>query len=169
MLSNRLKFPSYINEYCIDQIFQPSRFYKTSLTITCHQYPPENPDKDWVGPAHPVSKLRMCKIAKPLNETPLEKYYQHQRQSVYDKNQLYWEQHNNEFNKLKKEFTEKRLKEINKEDVTTVDAEEMAVFYKQFLNDNYTKHLNYNKWWYKKNLYLVFLALKLKLNRIFHK
>ena len=61
---------------------------------------------------------------------------------------------------------EKKSQENNTEKLT---ADEMAEFYKKFLNDNLSIHRNYNTEWYKKNLACIYLAFRVSLQKLFTK
>uniref|UniRef100_A0A8C6SJL1 Uncharacterized protein n=1 Tax=Neogobius melanostomus TaxID=47308 RepID=A0A8C6SJL1_9GOBI len=45
----------------------------------------------------------------------------------------------------------------------SLDSEEMAVFYKNFLDTNRTRHANYNKEWYRRNFTITFLMARVTL------
>lgn len=45
-------------------------------------------------------------------------------------------------------------------------SDEISIFYKDFLDRNWKTHYNYNFEWYKKNIYLSSLALRVHMSRI---
>jgi hypothetical protein len=45
-------------------------------------------------------------------------------------------------------------------------ADEMSVFYKTFLDKNWKVHVQYNAEWYRKNIALVILALRVKIFKV---
>ncbi|XP_027493951.1 apoptogenic protein 1, mitochondrial isoform X3 [Corapipo altera] len=47
----------------------------------------------------------------------------------------------------------------------TLNAEEMADFYKDFLSKNFRKHMQYNRDWYKRNFTITFLMGQVALAR----
>ncbi|PNJ26142.1 APOPT1 isoform 7, partial [Pongo abelii] len=51
----------------------------------------------------------------------------------------------------------------------TLNAEEMADFYKEFLSKNFQKHMYYNRDWYKRNFTITFFMGKVALERIWNK
>ncbi|XP_052516001.1 cytochrome c oxidase assembly factor 8 isoform X2 [Budorcas taxicolor] len=51
----------------------------------------------------------------------------------------------------------------------TLNAEEMADFYKEFLSKNFQKHMYYNRDWYKRNFAITFFMGKVALERIWNK
>lgn len=48
-----------------------------------------------------------------------------------------------------------------------LSADEMSVFYKAFLDKNWKLHVQYNVEWYKRNVTLLGLAVRVKFNRLF--
>ncbi|XP_072819928.1 cytochrome c oxidase assembly factor 8 isoform X4 [Vicugna pacos] len=48
----------------------------------------------------------------------------------------------------------------------TLNAEEMADFYKEFLSKNFRKHMCYNRDWYRRNFAITFFMGKVALDRI---
>eukprot|EP00069_Balaena_mysticetus_P015361 bmy_01770T0 len=75
----------------------------------------------------------------------------------------------------KEEFIDSRLKakglELRAESgqKATLNAEEMADFYKEFLSKNFRKHMYCNRDWYKRNLAITFFMGKVALERIWNK
>lgn len=51
------------------------------------------------------------------------------------------------FTQLKEKFVQQKLEEKKNEgpDAETLSAEEMSIFYKKFLDDNYKMHISYNR------------------------
>ncbi|KAK7903978.1 hypothetical protein WMY93_016585 [Mugilogobius chulae] len=48
----------------------------------------------------------------------------------------------------------------------SLDSEEMAVFYKSFLDRNRIRHRNYNKEWYRRNFTITFLMARVTLQNV---
>lgn len=61
----------------------------------------------------------------------------------------------------RKEFQE-LLKAQGKEALT---ADDMSVFYKQFLDKNWQSHFNYNIAWYKKNIQILLLGILVNISK----
>lgn len=57
---------------------------------------------------------------------------------LQDWNHQYWETHNRQFNQQKELFLS-----ASKKKSATVSHDELAVFYKKFLDDNRDKHMKY--------------------------
>ncbi|XP_022125251.2 COA8 family protein CG14806, mitochondrial [Pieris rapae] len=134
-------------------------------TSTTPDIQPPNPKKissDMVGPPDPVSNLRRIIFKQPANESELETKYRKLRTEIQEWNQNFWTQHNSRFFKERENYLKNNLPE-GKSNLT---ADEMSVFYKAFLDKNWKGHINYNIEWYKKNLTLLGLAIRVKLRRI---
>ncbi|XP_078046530.1 cytochrome c oxidase assembly factor 8 [Augochlora pura] len=117
---------------------------------------------DIIGPPDPVSNLRPIIFAKSKNETNLEKKYRETREATQIWNQKFWTQHNASFTEERKQFQEK-LKGQGK---TSITADDMSVFYKQFLDKNWKTHLNYNIIWYKRNIKLLLLEIRVRILKL---
>lgn len=61
---------------------------------------------------------------------------------------------------------ESYLKNNLPEGKSNLTADEMSVFYKAFLDKNWKAHINYNIEWYKKNVTLLGLAIRVKLQNL---
>ncbi|TRY87159.1 hypothetical protein DNTS_024225 [Danionella cerebrum] len=90
---------------------------------------------DWIGPPDRLSNLRPIIYHIPENESPLERELRHLRQETEDWNH----------------------------EKMTLSHEEMAVFYKHFLDTNITRHATYNREWYKRNFTITLLMARVTL------
>lgn len=45
-------------------------------------------------------------------------------------------------------------------------ADDMSVFYKQFLDKNWQSHFNYNLAWYKRNIKILFYGIAAKISKL---
>ncbi|XP_075471103.1 cytochrome c oxidase assembly factor 8 isoform X1 [Ascaphus truei] len=148
-----------------------SRF--TAKTISfC---PPADSKYDWIGPPDRYSNLRTIKYYIPKNESELERKLRELRQETQDWNAIFWANHNLTFIKEKEEFIISRLKALGLEErdeegrKRTLNAEEMADFYRDFLSKNFTKHACYNRDWYKLNFTITFLMGRVAILRSWKK
>ncbi|XP_078001049.1 COA8 family protein Y39B6A.34, mitochondrial-like [Glandiceps talaboti] len=122
--------------------------------------------KNWIGPPHKLSNIRQVKYYIPDNESIAEKRYRLMREDNDRFNHQFWLKHNAAFIKAKEEFIANKEKEVGDplpdEDGTkyVLTAEEMAKFYRQFLNDQQQKLKDYNREWYMRNLRTLWPALK---------
>ncbi|XP_075609561.1 cytochrome c oxidase assembly factor 8 isoform X2 [Balearica regulorum gibbericeps] len=112
--------------------------------------PPAHSCNDWIGPPDKHSNLRPVIFYVPPEESPLERRLREARQEAQACDQHFWAQHNRTFRQEKEEFIYSRLKAkgLEMRDETgqkaTLNAEEMADFYKDFLSKNFRKHMQYN-------------------------
>ncbi|XP_043345289.1 uncharacterized protein LOC122454769 isoform X1 [Cervus canadensis] len=112
--------------------------------------PPRKSRHDWIGPPDKYSNLRPIHFYIPENESPLEQKLRELRQETQEWNQQFWADQNLTFHKEKEEFVRSRLKakglDLRTESgqKATLNAEEMADFYKEFLSKNFQKHMYYN-------------------------
>ncbi|XP_026976522.1 cytochrome c oxidase assembly factor 8 isoform X2 [Sagmatias obliquidens] len=113
--------------------------------------PPRKSCHDWIGPPDKYSNLRPVHFYIPENESPLEQKLRELRQETQEWNQQFWANQNLTFLKEKEKFIDSRLKakglELTAESgqKATLNAEEMAEFYKEFLSKNFQKHMYYNR------------------------
>ncbi|XP_034015819.1 cytochrome c oxidase assembly factor 8 [Thalassophryne amazonica] len=127
---------------------------------------------DWIGPPNPLSNLRPIVYHIPENETDLEKRLRKLRQDTEDWNHEFWAKQNITFSKEKEAFIVSQLKAkgLSAQDEEgrrrSLNTEEMASFYKRFLDDNRIKHANYNKEWYRRNFTITFLMAQVALCNI---
>ncbi|XP_069346614.1 cytochrome c oxidase assembly factor 8 isoform X2 [Eulemur rufifrons] len=137
--------------------------------------PPRKSCYDWIGPPDKYSNLRPVHFYIPENESPLEQKLRELRQETQEWNQQFWANQNLTFSKEKKEFIHSRLKaeglglRTESGQKATLNAEEMAGFYKEFLSKNFQKHMCYNREWYKRNFAITFFMGKVALERIRNK
>ncbi|NXB11151.1 APOP1 protein, partial [Setophaga kirtlandii] len=133
--------------------------------------PPAHSHSDWIGPPDKHSNLRPVIFYVPPEESALERRLREARQEAQASNQRFWARHNRAFRQEKEEFIYSRLKakglEMRDESgqKATLNAEEMADFYKDFLSKNFKKHLQYNRDWYKHNFRITFLMGQVALVR----
>ncbi|XP_075883756.1 cytochrome c oxidase assembly factor 8 isoform X2 [Nelusetta ayraudi] len=108
----------------------------------------------------------------PENETQLEKRLRHLRQETEDWNHKFWSKQNLTFSKEKETFISSQLKAkgLTMRDEQgrrrSLDSEEMAVFYKNFLDTNRIRHANYNKEWYRRNFTITMLMARVTLHNM---
>ncbi|KAJ7991084.1 hypothetical protein DPEC_G00293570 [Dallia pectoralis] len=125
--------------------------------------PPAESKHDWIDPPDRLSNLRPIIYQIPENETELGKQLRNLRQETEDWNHAFWANQNLTFNKKKEDFILSKLKEKGITDrdekgrKRTLNSEEMAVFYKRFLDENHVRHNSYNKEWYRRNFTITLL------------
>ena len=133
---------------------------------------------DLIGPADKISNLRSYKYFIPENESKCEYEYRKLREEVQEFNHQYWTEQNLKFVENKKKFSEiKRMERqfLNKSNDSNekleitdpeLNAKQMNEFYKEFLNDNYLNHYEYNKKWFSYNFSLLIPAVRVYLYRL---
>ncbi|XP_012967671.1 cytochrome c oxidase assembly factor 8 [Mesocricetus auratus] len=137
--------------------------------------PPRHSCHDWIGPPDKYSNLRPVHFHAPEDESPLEQRLRELRQETQEWNQQFWANQNLTFRKEKEEFIYSRLQakglglRTESGQRATLDAEEMADFYKEFLSKNFQKHMCYNRDWYKRNFAITFLMGKVALERMWRR
>ncbi|MBN3294873.1 KLC1 protein, partial [Amia calva] len=113
--------------------------------------PPADSRHDWIGPPDRLSNIRPIRFHVPENESLLQARLRVLRQETEDWNQQFWANQNLSFSKEKEEFIHSCLTcqglGLRDEDgrKKVLSTEEMATFYKNFLEANRQKHARYNK------------------------
>ncbi|KAF7200940.1 cytochrome c oxidase assembly factor 8 [Nothobranchius furzeri] len=121
---------------------------------------------DWIGPPNPLSNLRPIVYHIPEKESDLEKRLRMLRQETEDWNHEFWTKQNISFSKEKEAFIISHLKAkgltLRDEDGRrrSLNSEEMALFYKSFLDQNKLRHANYNREWYRRNFSITVLMAR---------
>ncbi|KAK0155657.1 Apoptogenic protein 1, mitochondrial [Merluccius polli] len=126
---------------------------------------------DWIGPPNKLSNIRPITYHVPPEETALERRLRMLRQQTETWNHEFWAHQNVTFSKEKEEFISSQLKakgmaaRDEQGRKHTLNSEEMAVFYKSFLDTNRTRHANYNKEWYRRNFTITLLMGRVVLTK----
>ena len=83
------------------------------------------------------------KFAVPKDESELHKRLRILRQETQKFNEEWWTKHNAEFKEGREEFIKDILKTKypNESDKSTLSADEMSIFYRNFMNKNWKNHL----------------------------
>lgn len=121
--------------------------------------------------AHPVSRLRLIKLATRTGESDRERTLRERRMELQAWNHQYWLANNSEFNQLKKHFVKHELRSLSadKDDLlnnANQTHEELALFYKRFLDANRSRHIAYNFEWYRRNLSLLWPSFVVQVERL---
>ncbi|XP_063296527.1 cytochrome c oxidase assembly factor 8 [Pelobates fuscus] len=137
--------------------------------------PPPDSKYDWIGPPDRLSNLRPIKFFVPKNESEPERKLRELREETQDWNQRFWATQNLTFLKEKEDFITARFKALGLDErdeeghKRKLNAEEMAVFYRDFLSENLEKHTRYNREWYQRNFTITLLMAKVTLLRAWEK
>ena len=124
---------------------------------------------DLIGPPRNISNLRPVKFAVGSEETELQEKLRTLRQQTQKFNHEWWTKHNTDFKVGREEFIKDILKTKypNEQDKTTLSADEMSIFYRDFMNKHWKSHLDYNKEWQRRNWTIIWLMFKVKLQSVF--
>ena len=90
----------------------------------------------------------------PKNETPLQVDLRLRRLEVEQWNHDFWANHNKRFYDEKKVY----IRKMQKPNEESVGADNMSIFYKDFLDKNRRVHVFYNISWHLKNFELLIMA-----------
>ena len=82
--------------------------------------------------------------------------------------QDWWVKHNTEFKRERADFIKNILetKYPSQTDKTTLSADEMSIFYREFMNKQRKNHLEYNKEWQKRNWTIIGLMARVKVQNL---
>lgn len=118
-----------------------------------------------VGKPQLLSRLRYVNIVQRCDETPEEQAYRVQYDVLQEWNNNYWAENNDLFDREKRDFIKSKFgSSLTNEEALSHD--QLAPFYRSFLERNREKHVTYNKIWYKNHLALLLSSLKAKLSRL---
>ena len=133
---------------------------------------------DLIGPVDKNSQLRQYRFFVPDNESSIETEYRLLRERVLNSNHEYWSEQNVTYRIKRKKYisTLKQKDQIIKQDEiddTTEKKDDEATrlnpFYVQFLNENFDKHIEYNRRWFQQNISLLWPAFRVNLYRAWKK
>lgn len=112
-----------------------------------------------------LSKLRSVIVVTRCDETEDERSYRLQYESLQDWNNGYWSEHNQLFELEKQEFIKKNFSHAISSD-EALSHDQLAAFYRDFLERNRAKHVDYNIVWYRGLADLLGNSIKAKLSRL---
>lgn len=111
-----------------------------------------------------LSRLRYVNIVIPSDETKEERAYRLRYESLQDWNNQYWAENNELFSKAKEQYIKENFENAGpNEDALSHD--QLASFYKNFLELNRERHVNYNRIWYRNHLPLLLSSINARLSR----
>lgn len=127
-------------------------------------------EKRAVGQPQILSRLRFVNIIQRQDETDAEKSYRMEYEALQVWNNEYWAENNERFHREKKDYVNNFLSHIQKDnngdDQETLSHDQLAPFYRDFLERNRLRNVEYNKVWYKLHTGLLFSALRAKFSRL---
>lgn len=139
-----------------------SNLYKHRIGKVFKSLFTEIAEKIVVGQPHMLSRLRFVKIIRRQDETEAERLYRTKYEALQKWNNDYWAENNQRFQREKTDYVQR----INSENEEVLSHDQLAPFYKDFLERNRIKNIDYNKLWYKLHTRLLISALKAKYSRL---
>lgn len=158
-LSPQCNNPSFLFQYAKSAL-KPAAV-ADKFTINYRPEPGTMPE-DYVGPPDKQSNLRPVVRCVTPNETETARKLRLMQNDVESWNHNFWTKHNKRFYEERQAFTEANRKAADQ----ALSADEMSVFYKEFLDKNWRLHFYYNLSWYIKNWSMLFLALRVELETL---
>ncbi|KAJ1956468.1 hypothetical protein EC988_001333 [Linderina pennispora] len=108
------------------------------------------PGQFLVGPPHAISNIRPIKFYVPADETPQEQAYRELREDACRRDHLFWLDNNTQFEAGKAAFEQETVRQTG---ACTLD--DLSVYYKQYQEEAYERHLAYNRYVWRRNLAMV--------------
>lgn len=113
---------------------------------------------DQFGPPDPLSNVPQVSFSVHISSTDAERQYRRLRKHVYHFNHTFWSKQNQQFQSEKDAFLLGR-----RVDAAGPTADELATFYRSFLDAHYDEHRAYNWQWYRLNARLIGAELRWRL------
>ncbi|KAJ2806877.1 hypothetical protein H4R20_001520 [Coemansia guatemalensis] len=113
------------------------------------------PGQFLLGPPHAISNIRPVKFYIPPDETPAEKRYREMREEAVQRDHEFWLDNNTRFEQGKLLF-EQQLAEQKGQ--CTLD--DLSVYYHQYQVDSYTRHLEYNRYVWRRSLRMIWPGIR---------
>jgi len=132
-----------------------AKIYKSLGALTEHRI---------VSKPQILSRLRHVNIVERPNETAEERTYRLQYEALQNWNDKYWAENNQLFNQSKADYIKSNFKDISEQEALSHD--QLAKFYRKFLEENRDKHVRYNRTWYRGHLALLASSMRAKLSRL---
>lgn len=118
-----------------------------------------------VGKPQILSRLRYVNIVERPDETEQERLYRSQYDSLQEWNNKYWAENNELFNREKAKYIADNFGVVATEE-QALSHDQLASFYREFLERNRDKHVEYNRIWYKNHIALLLSSTSAKLSRL---
>lgn len=111
-----------------------------------------------------LSRLRYVNIIQRPDETAEERAYRTKYEHLQAWNNQYWAENNELFNREKSNYIREHFGQMNEEQALSHD--QLASFYKEFLERNRQRHVEYNRTWYMNHISLLSDSIQAKLSRL---
>lgn len=111
-----------------------------------------------------LSRLRYVDIIRRPDETAQEKAYRVRYEELQNWNNEYWAENNELFNMEKANYIRQNFDQMDEEQALSHD--QLASFYRDFLERNRERHVEYNRTWYRNHISLLKDSMNAKLSRL---
>lgn len=111
-----------------------------------------------------LSRLRYVEVIKRQDETRDERAYRLHYEELQKWNNHYWAENNELFNKSKADYIKRNFGNIDEQEALSHD--QLSDFYRDFLEENRDRHVEYNRIWYGNHLSLLSNSINAKLSRL---
>lgn len=111
-----------------------------------------------------LSRLRYVNVIKRPDELEQERAYRERYNNLQEWNEKYWAENNEIFNQEKEKYIREKFGPLTSDQALSHD--QLAPFYRDFLDKNRGRHVNYNKTWYIQIVTLLGESLKAKVARL---
>jgi len=119
---------------------------------------PLDPTRDWIGPPDPASRIRPLHLRRSRFDSDAERAYREQCEELQRSNDVFWRHHNELFEKQRRAYIQHTQQQRNMQPADELTADEMSMFYKQFLDERRPVLLAYNWQWYRRQFGLLWPA-----------
>ncbi|XP_046847277.1 COA8 family protein Y39B6A.34, mitochondrial-like [Xenia sp. Carnegie-2017] len=120
------------------------------------------------GLPHKDSNIPTIEFSAVKNETKKEKRFRLYKLNLMAWHHEFWLKQNEKFNQEKKEYLQRR-KDHRKITEGKESADDLSIFYKNFLDRNFYVHFAYQREWYKKNAWLFWFGLLVGIEKLQNK
>eukprot|EP00037_Helgoeca_nana_P002282 m.32900 g.32900 ORF g.32900 m.32900 type:complete len:216 (-) comp12483_c0_seq1:349-996(-) len=121
-----------------------------------------------ISTPHPGSRLRKSdppRVKPHQTESEVELELREQLDADFEWHHEFWSVHNQKFAKARAEFTAKYKEERDLGPSDRVPADDMSVFYQDFIMSTASQHREYARLWRRRNFQLVWLRIRCAITR----
>ncbi|KAJ2496952.1 hypothetical protein GGH96_005466 [Coemansia sp. RSA 1972] len=122
-----------------------------------HQGPTDTllPGQFLVGAPHPVSNIRPIAFYIASDETPHEHLYRLMREEAAHRDHAFWTDNNTRFERGRIEFERTRIERTG-----SCTMDDLSVYFQEYQNESYERHVEYNKYVWKRNWRMVWPGVR---------
>ncbi|KAI8822182.1 uncharacterized protein EV422DRAFT_525973 [Fimicolochytrium jonesii] len=117
-----------------------------------------------VSSPHPISHIRLIRFPATSDSTlpALEVAFLRRREAAQMWNHEFWTENNLHFQREKADYEA----EIHRTHNRPATANELSIFYKQYLDNSLERHSEYNRAWWKENTRMLLPALQAEMSAL---